>query len=137
MWENPPRWYDMKENLALDKYKDNVFPGSLLIGINAGPKTDICAEDNDGEHIPPPPISRPFENAELFKATPSAASPPPPSDDNDEKQNFTQIVQQKPKEQKKKKMGSHANVTIQCIQACDLVSCMIYDIFCYLSYLSL
>lgn len=33
----------MKENLALDKYKDNVFPGALLIALNAGPESDTIA----------------------------------------------------------------------------------------------
>jgi len=48
MWENGPKWYDMKENLALDKYSDNVFPGALLIGLNCGPKSDISKANNEG-----------------------------------------------------------------------------------------
>ena len=40
MWGRPPVWYDMKPNLALNKYGDHIFPGSLLVGLNAGPMTD-------------------------------------------------------------------------------------------------
>eukprot|EP01083_Nonionella_stella_P138040 420019_1 len=36
-WGRPPVWYDLKENLALDKYSENVFPGSLLLALHAGP----------------------------------------------------------------------------------------------------
>ena len=68
----------MKENLALDKYKDNVFPGALLIGLNCGPKEDISAEHN-GNTLAPPPLSRPFSNASIFKEVPTEATPPPDS----------------------------------------------------------
>merc|ERR1711973_517458 len=69
-WDNPPQWFDMKENLALDKYKDNVFPGALLIGLNCGPKSDISAEHNGGQTVGPSALSRPFTNASLFKDVP-------------------------------------------------------------------
>ena len=45
-WDNPPEWYDMKENLALDKYEDNVFPGALLIALNAGPDPESINTSN-------------------------------------------------------------------------------------------
>eukprot|EP01084_Bolivina_argentea_P302872 522854_1 len=74
MWENGPMWFDMKENLALDKYSDNVFPGALLIGLNAGPKADISKESNQGKLVSPSALSRPFSNADLFKHVPTDPS---------------------------------------------------------------
>ena len=44
MWGRPPVWYDMKSNLALNKYKEFVFPGSILLALNAGPNRDEMNE---------------------------------------------------------------------------------------------
>eukprot|EP01084_Bolivina_argentea_P301149 519459_1 len=73
MWQNVPVWYDMKGNLASDKYSANVFPGALLIALNAGPKSDVSKEYNNGKLVTPPAISRPF-NEKLV--TPPALSRP-------------------------------------------------------------
>ena len=44
-WGRLPVWYDMESNLALNKYSDHVFPGSLLVGLNAGPIGDGDGDD--------------------------------------------------------------------------------------------
>eukprot|EP01084_Bolivina_argentea_P209778 357250_1 len=41
MWKNSPVWYEMKDNLALNKYPHNAFLGALLIALNAAPKSDL------------------------------------------------------------------------------------------------
>ena len=121
MWDNGPRWFDMKENLALDKYKDNVFPGALLIGLNAGPKADL--RDEEQKLRPIPALSRPFSHEDLFKAVPTDATPEPP--DPDEKQDDFDLLsggtnESSPPQNKEKKQQTRANVTIKCIEACRL-----------------
>eukprot|EP01084_Bolivina_argentea_P301152 519463_1 len=94
MWQNVPVWYDMKNNLASDKYSANVFPGALLIALNAGPKSDISKEDNDGILVPPHALSRPF-------------NPGYPTHANDD-------------EKKSSTKTTHADVTITCFEAVSL-----------------
>ena len=65
MWQNPPRWFDMKKNLALDEYSENVFPGALLIGLNCGPASDLY------ESMVPHPLSRPFAYRRCFRTVPT------------------------------------------------------------------
>jgi len=126
MWENAPKWYDMKENLALDKYSDNVFPGALLIGLNCGPKSDISKADNDGRLASPPPISRPFSNSEIFKALPTDKTPEPPSPDqvmgvDDEmKSPVSKASVGSAGSAEHRPTGTHANVTISCLEAVSL-----------------
>ena len=83
MWENPPKWYDMKENMALDKYSDNVFPGATFIGLNCGPASDL--RDDDDNLMAPPPLARPFSHEDLFKAVPTDKTPEPPSQEQKQK----------------------------------------------------
>ena len=114
-WDNPPQWFDMKENLALDKYKDNVFPGALLIGLNCGPKSDISAEHNGGQTVGPSALSRPFTNASLFKDVPTATTPQP-ADASDIMSSLTGNEEQAAGAQvdePKKKKPTRADVTIQ------------------------
>ena len=40
-YNNPPKWYDLKENVCLDKYDDDSFPGSVLLSFNIAPVGDV------------------------------------------------------------------------------------------------
>ena len=35
-WKNAPKWYNLKEDKAINALEENVFPGSVLLAINAG-----------------------------------------------------------------------------------------------------
>eukprot|EP00485_Elphidium_margaritaceum_P001758 CAMPEP_0202694498 /NCGR_PEP_ID=MMETSP1385-20130828/8345_1 /ASSEMBLY_ACC=CAM_ASM_000861 /TAXON_ID=933848 /ORGANISM="Elphidium margaritaceum" /LENGTH=1708 /DNA_ID=CAMNT_0049350357 /DNA_START=54 /DNA_END=5180 /DNA_ORIENTATION=+ len=125
-WDNGPVWHDMKENQALDKYADNIFPGAVLIGLNAGPKDDL--QDDQKQLMAPPSLARPFSNDALFKEVPTDKTPEPPSPaaadvssdeefggDGDSKQN-----EQQQQQSKRKRALTHARLTIDCIQGSNL-----------------
>ena len=115
----------MKENLALDKYKDNVFPGALLIGLNCGPKADISKEHNDGQLVPPPPMSRPFSNDSLFKDVPTETTPQPPDPAMALQENVEEVpaggaLEPETSSRKPRSTPTKANVTIQVSECGDV-----------------
>ena len=65
-WDGP-KWYDMKRNMALNKYKDDVFPGALLIALNCGPKSD-------GNHVEQDHILSALSHAAAYDVEPSHSS---------------------------------------------------------------
>eukprot|EP01084_Bolivina_argentea_P309384 535139_1 len=68
-WKNPPKWYNLKEDQAVDALHEHIFPGSLLLTLNAG-----RAED-----MPPNgylPESRPFITGQMMNKTQMSANIP-------------------------------------------------------------
>ena len=114
----------MKENLALDKYSDNVFPGALLIGLNAGPASDL--RDEDDTLLSPPALARPFSHSEMFKDVPTAKTPTAePEDDGKAPEEFDLISgdaakPESPSPSPSPRTRTHANVIFNIQQAVNL-----------------
>eukprot|EP01084_Bolivina_argentea_P292942 503762_1 len=68
----------MKPNLALDKYKDNVFPGSLLLALNGGRLSSYIEQDTapKKEVIPKPIKPKEQKYAHVFVTIHTASNLP-------------------------------------------------------------
>jgi len=116
-WDNEPRWFDMKENLALDKYEDNVFPGALLIGLNCGPVADL--RDDDNKLARPPALARPFSNRGLFKELPTDKTPgtSPKGSDEDEEAKSPEAGSAMASPPPPTQSRTHADITFELVEA--------------------
>eukprot|EP01084_Bolivina_argentea_P292941 503760_1 len=73
----------MKPNLALDKYKDNVFPGSLLLALNGGRLSSYIEQDTaPKKEVIPKPIKPKEQKYAHIKLTIHGARNLPKLDDS-------------------------------------------------------